>query len=193
MGELGERLRRARQQAGLSLAGMARRTGYSRGYLGNVETGERHATPDVIQAYERVLDDSVNRRQLLLGSVATLAASSTDDAAASIAHEIRNQRSGLLTQIQTSRETDKAIASMVGGDTPSLASLTKWARRGSAVIRVNAVGILAKVGSPLVDTEAITVLRADAEVRELYLTAVLGRVLALPRSMACSYLPADRV
>ncbi len=47
------------------------------------------------------------------------------------------------------------------------------------MLRVNAAGILAKTGSPLVDTEAVGVLRTDGEVRELYLTAVLARVLSL--------------
>lgn len=36
---------------------MAKRTGYSRSYLGNVETGERQVTPDVVRAYERVLGE----------------------------------------------------------------------------------------------------------------------------------------
>jgi hypothetical protein len=164
----------------LSLSGMAQRSGYSRGYLGNVETGERQVTSDVIRAYERALDDSVNRRQLLIGSLATLAASSADDAAVSIAHEIGNERSGLLTQIQTTHETDKAIASLVGRQAASVASLVKWTRLGSAVLRVNSVGILAKIRSPFADTEAINALRADGAVRELYLTAVLARILSLP-------------
>jgi len=35
--DLGPTLRQAREAAGLSLSGMARRTGFSRSYLGNVE------------------------------------------------------------------------------------------------------------------------------------------------------------
>jgi hypothetical protein len=160
---------------------MAKRIGYSRGYLGNVETGERQATPEVIRAYERVLGDSVNRRQLLIaGSLAALSAGSTGDAALGIAHEISNTRSGLLTEAQTSHATDRVIASIVARDTPSLASLAQWSRSGSAVLRVNAAGILAKVRSPPVDNEAIAVLRAAGAVRERYLAAVLARVLTLP-------------
>jgi predicted DNA-binding protein with PD1-like motif len=41
MSDLGERLKQARTEAGVSLAGMALRTGFSRSYLGNVETGAR--------------------------------------------------------------------------------------------------------------------------------------------------------
>lgn len=113
MSELGRKLREARDAAGLSLAGMASRTGYSRSYLGNVETGERAATLDVIKAYERALGDSVNRRQLILGSLAALANASDDDAAVSIAHEVANGPSGLLTTLQTAHATDKAIAALV--------------------------------------------------------------------------------
>jgi hypothetical protein len=53
-------------------------------------------------------------------------------------------------------------------------------RSGKAVLRVNASGILAKTGSPLVDNEAVSVLRTDGDVRELYLTAVVSRVLNIP-------------
>lgn len=55
MSDLGSTLRRARVAAGLSLSGMAKRTGYSRSYLGNAETGIRQVTPGLIRAYERVL------------------------------------------------------------------------------------------------------------------------------------------
>lgn len=183
MSELARTLMEARRQAGLSLAGMAKRTGYSRSHLGNVETGVRQVTPDIVRAYERVLgEDSVNRRQLLLGSLAVAVAvgSTSDGPALSIAHEITNSRSGLLTEAQTSHATDRTIAALVARDTPSLASLVKWCRTGSAVLQVNAAGILAKVGSPLVDNEAVGILRTNGDVRERYLTAVLSRVLSMP-------------
>ncbi|GAB1688796.1 helix-turn-helix domain-containing protein [Krasilnikovia sp. M28-CT-15] len=181
MTDLGLTMREVREEAGYSLSGMAKRTGYSRGYLGNVETGERQVTPDVIRAYERVLGDRLKRRQLLIaGGLAAFSAGSTRDAAVSIASEIGKTRNGLLLETQTSHATDRAIASIVARDTPSLAALVKWSRAGTAVLRVNAAGILAKVGSPLVDSEAIAALRTNATVRELYLTAVLSRVLALP-------------
>lgn len=180
MTELGLTLRQAREEAGLSLSGMAKRTGYSRSYLGNVETGERQVTPELIRAYEQVLGDKLKRRQLLLGGLGVVAAGSSNDAAVSIAHEIRDTRSALLTQVQTSYATDRSIAALVARDTPSLASLAKWSRSGNPVLRVNATGILAKIGSPFVDNEAVAVLRADGDVRERYLTAVLARLLGMP-------------
>jgi len=179
MGDLGRTLREAREQAGLSLASMAKRTGYSRGYIGNVETGVRAVTPDVIKKYESVLGEDLKRRQLLLGTVSALAAGAAPDTAASIANDINGGRTGMLTGIQTTHATDRAVASLVARNTPSVASLAKWTRSGKALLRVNAAGILAKVGSPTLDNEAVSVLQADAEVRELYLTAVLHRVLGL--------------
>jgi transcriptional regulator with XRE-family HTH domain len=161
------------------LSGIAKRTGYSRSYLGNVETGVRAVTPDVIKAYERALGDDVKRRQLILGSVAALTASSTPDTAAAIANDINGGRSGLLTDVQTTHATDRAVAGLVARQPGSVASLVRWADRGKPLLRVNAAGILAKIGSPTTDNEAISVLRADGRTRELYLTAVINRVLKM--------------
>lgn len=179
MGDLGRTLREAREEAGLSLAGMAKRTGYSRGYIGNVETGVRAVTPDVVRQYESVLGEDLKRRQLLLGTISALAASAAPDTAASIANDINGGRTGMLTGVQTTHATDRAVASLVARNSPSVASLAKWSRSGKALLRVNAAGILAKVGSPTIDNEAVAALQADAQVRELYLTAVLHRVLGL--------------
>ncbi|WP_328518311.1 helix-turn-helix domain-containing protein [Actinoplanes sandaracinus] len=191
MNHLGAILREARVKAGLSLAGMAKRTGYSRSYIGNIETGERQATPDVIRKYEEALGEDLNRRSLLMGSLGILAADSADDTATAIAHEVSNGRYGLLTELQTSHATDRGIAALVGRDAASLASLTKWSGRGNPLLRVNAAGILAKVPSPVVGSEAVTVLRNDGHVRELYVTAVLSRVLALPWNEAAGFATAD--
>ncbi len=53
---------------------MAKRTQYGKGFLSNVETGRRTATPDVILAYERVLGEDVQRRTLLTGLAASIVA-----------------------------------------------------------------------------------------------------------------------
>jgi transcriptional regulator with XRE-family HTH domain len=177
--DLGRTLREARQQARLSLSGMALRTGYSRSYLGNIETGIRPVTPDVIKKYESVLGDDVNRRHLLLGSIAALAAPSVPDTAVSIAHDISAGRTTMLTGVQTTHATDKAVAALVARNGGSVASLVKWSRSGNALLRVNAAGILAKVRSPTLDNEAVAALQADREARMLYLTAVIHRVLGL--------------
>ncbi|MFJ3930703.1 helix-turn-helix domain-containing protein [Streptomyces sp. NPDC090029] len=49
-------LRRTRQERGLSLADLARRTHYSKGYLSKIETGAKRATPDVARLCDQVLN-----------------------------------------------------------------------------------------------------------------------------------------
>lgn len=192
MNDLGRTLREAREQAGLSLAGMAKRTGFSKSYVGNVERGVRTVTPELIRAYERVLGDDLRRRQLLLGSIAALAGSSPPDVAVSIANDVAAGRSDFLTGLQTTHATDKAVAALIAQDSGSVASLVKWAGGGKdSLLRVNAAGILAKMRSPTVDNEAVSVLRADGGVRELYLTAVAARVLSLPWDDAASLAAGD--
>ncbi|HWD04271.1 MAG TPA: helix-turn-helix transcriptional regulator [Amycolatopsis sp.] len=53
--DLAARLRRARTDAGVSLAAMAARTHYSKPLLGLLETGKRTITPDHVAAYSRAL------------------------------------------------------------------------------------------------------------------------------------------
>jgi transcriptional regulator with XRE-family HTH domain len=69
-------LRLTREAAGFSLDTMVRRTHFSKCYLSCVETGKRRATPAVIQAYQAVLGDDMNRRQLLMALFAGAAAPS---------------------------------------------------------------------------------------------------------------------
>lgn len=58
--DLGESLRSARERAGLSLAGLARLTHYSKALLGHLETGRRAASPEHVTAYARALDVPVS-------------------------------------------------------------------------------------------------------------------------------------
>lgn len=57
----------------MSLSALAAKVNYSKSYLGNVETGERPVTPDVVLAYERALDP-MQRRGLLTGLAASAVA-----------------------------------------------------------------------------------------------------------------------
>ncbi|MFF3649227.1 helix-turn-helix domain-containing protein [Streptomyces sp. NPDC002181] len=58
-------LRRLRVQRGLSLADMARRTHYSKGYLSKIETGAKRATHDVALRCDRVLEAGGTLLQLV--------------------------------------------------------------------------------------------------------------------------------
>ncbi|WP_344413453.1 helix-turn-helix domain-containing protein [Amycolatopsis minnesotensis] len=53
--DLGECLRQAREEAGVSLAGLARKTHWSKALLGHLETGARDAKREHVVAYSRAL------------------------------------------------------------------------------------------------------------------------------------------
>lgn len=55
MADLGAALRGAREAAGVSLAGLARRTNFSKSLLGLIETGHRTVRPEHVQMYARAL------------------------------------------------------------------------------------------------------------------------------------------
>jgi hypothetical protein len=145
-----------------------------------VETGIREVTPGLIRAYARVLGEDLNRRTLLVGAASSFVSATVPDVAVDIAMDVSAERNRLLATVQTSHEVDKTIAALIAKDAPSLASLAKWIRRGSPVLRVNAAGILAKVCSPVMDNDVVAILKSDREVRDLYMTAVVSRVLGMP-------------
>ncbi|MFV2019842.1 helix-turn-helix domain-containing protein [Micromonospora sp. LOL_023] len=74
MNDIGEKLRAARESAGISLARMAALSHFSKGHLSNVEAGRRTATADVMIAYEQVLGDQMQRRGLIAGLAAGVVA-----------------------------------------------------------------------------------------------------------------------
>jgi hypothetical protein len=76
------------------------------------------------------------------------------------------------------------IREFVSRDESAAASLRQWMTRApSAVLRLNSAGVLAKVGGGVED-DVVRRLKADEDVRHLYLTAVASRVLDLPWAVA---------
>lgn len=117
----------------------------------------------------------VNRRAFL--SVAALTATH-GPLATEIVAGLAGADAVPLTQVQTTHATDLVIAATV--DAPVTARLRRWMLNGdTALLRVNAAGILAKVPGQDHAVEVTRVLQHDDQVRELYGTAVLARVGAL--------------
>jgi transcriptional regulator with XRE-family HTH domain len=86
---------------------------------------------------------------------------------------------GPLAMVQTTHGTDLVIAAVT--DKASARKLRGWMTDGgSSVLRVNAAGILAKMPGQDAAEDVATILSADDDVRQLYTTAVLARVGALP-------------
>lgn len=59
-----ERLRQAREAAGISQADVAREHGCSRVYINRVEAGEKPASGDLLAAYERAIDAKAKARRV---------------------------------------------------------------------------------------------------------------------------------
>ena len=98
--------------------------------------------------------------------------------AAELLASIAGGDAGALAAVQTTHGTDLVIASLA--DRPSTVQLRKWMKAGStAVLRVNATGILAKVPGQEPAADVARTLSADDEARHLYMTAVLARTCAL--------------
>jgi transcriptional regulator with XRE-family HTH domain len=173
-------LRGVRGAAGLSVRAMARLTHFSPSYLSMVEGGKRPASPEIVAAYERVLGvgglgEVVDRRRFLtVTALVAVRASLVSNLAASIA----GGDVGPLTAVQTTHEVDLSVAAVA--DRPMASKLIQWMLDGeTAVVRVNAAGILAKIPGQA-DADAVArSLRQDEEIRALYTTAVVARVCGL--------------
>jgi len=89
-------------------------------------------------------------------------------------------QSRLLATAQTRHATDLIIQQFVQRHEPSAKHLSGW-MNGSAnpVLRVNSAGILAKLGGLDLADSVVKTLHTDQDNRQLYLTAVASRVLAM--------------
>ncbi|MDG4765114.1 helix-turn-helix transcriptional regulator [Solwaraspora sp. WMMD406] len=86
--------------------------------------------------------------------------------------------SHLLSTAQTSHATDMRLSALTGEDEAARRGLASWMSWGATpVLRVNAAGVLAKVGVPDLGDSVVSALRIDRAARHLYLTAVAARVL----------------
>ncbi|MDH6580028.1 helix-turn-helix transcriptional regulator [Kitasatospora sp. MAP5-34] len=98
--------------------------------------------------------------------------------AASLTASVAGGDAGPLTTVQTTHGTDLVIASLA--DKGTTRNLSRWMTDGeSALLRVNAAGILAKVPGQDQAASVVRVLANDPETQRLYATAVLSRVGAL--------------
>ena len=122
----------------------------------------------------------VNRRSFLgLSAMIAVHGTVAKDLVASIA----GGDADTLAKIQTTHQTDIVTAAFA--DKPSIARLRQWADGGEhAILRVNAVGILAKLPRSDYAGRIAEALSHDDEMRGLYLTAVTGRVCAVDWAVA---------
>ena len=183
---VGRRLREQREAVGLSLSRLAAMAGYSRSHLSNMESGRRRATPALVRAYDVSLGEHMNidRRQLMAGLAGVIA---TEVVAA-----IGGNDAGALSRMQTTHATDLVVADL--SDVGTRRRLRRWMEDGdTAVLRVNAAGILAKVPGQDAAARIAAVLTHDPATRTLYTTAVLSRVCGLDWRAATRYASAPQM
>ena len=150
-----------------------------------------------LQVPQWVLEGSVQRREMLrlAGAIAGAAimGTRTHAAGADLYSSIAAGDDGPLAKTQTSHETDLMLAGLAGADRPVMLRLARWADDGgSAVLRVNAAGILAKTRSLDSAGLATSALRRDRDMRICYLRAVSARVGTGVRQLAAELAnPAD--
>lgn len=149
---------------------------------------QRIFSPPLPQAGEEDSEDPVNRREFLSLSALTAA---HRNLASELTASIAAGDGGPLATAQTTHGTDLVIAALT--DQGSTRRLRGWMNDGhNPVLRVNATGILAKLQDQDAARQVAAVLDADAEVRQLYTTAVVARVGGLPWATAAK-LAAGRV
>jgi hypothetical protein len=97
-----------------------------------------------------------------------------------IFYKLRDGDGYLLATAQTSHATDLRLGTLSRDDALARRELTTWMSNGpTPIVRVNAAGILAKVGVDDLSDAVIATLRTDPETRHLYLSAVASRALGI--------------
>ncbi|MFF0490111.1 helix-turn-helix domain-containing protein [Nocardia sp. NPDC004068] len=185
----GDELRRLREAAGLGLRKFADRSHFTRQYLSLIERGQRPVTSAVLAAYENVLgigvgdDGDVNRRSFLTVSVAAAAnVAVLNDLHASLAGGDPEP----LAVVQTSHAVDQVLATRLDGST--VRRLLAWSTdEPSDIVRVNAVGILAKLPGQGAARQVVRVIEHDSAVRSRYETAVVARLCGINHTQAHGY------
>ncbi|MFI6326602.1 helix-turn-helix domain-containing protein [Nonomuraea sp. NPDC050556] len=135
-----------------------------------------------LQVPWQVLEDARLHRRTFLMDIAAfgltpMLPAQIRDVATELFTSIAGGDSSPLATVQTSHVTDLNIAHQVAGDRFTSPRLMRWMDdANSAVIRVNAAGILAKTRDPEHADLVVQALVRDRDSRELYLRAVSARV-----------------
>lgn len=170
--DLGRLLRSARLDAGLSLAQMALETHFSKPYLGQVETGVRMATVDVVAAYERVLGEDMWRKEITHPGLIQVTGWTRLRA---LRDFVESGEPAVFAQAPTAHATDIAIGSRVSPD--GVRQFRRWMVDGkSSTLRTNALSVVAKLPGRANADLVVQVLEDDVNVRRLCLASDISRL-----------------
>lgn len=187
---LGSFIRMLREDLGYSQGRLAERlrelsgSAITREYVSRWERG--HRTPSrywlphlatALQVPISALEAERVRRRRFLQLAAAASMLSIPGPAGDVMASIAGGDPAPLAEVQTTHRADLAMAQLAGTDRASLLHLARWMSDGdSAVLRVNAAGILAKTTEPeMLDAVALTLGR-DHDTRQRYLWALSARV-----------------
>ncbi|ONI81618.1 hypothetical protein ALI144C_20180 [Actinosynnema sp. ALI-1.44] len=176
----GERLRAGRNYAGYSLRELAKATSYSAGYLGQVETGVRPATPDVIAAYEQVLGAGMRRRDITHPRLRKI---QDDKHLEQIREAVEAGNPGIFIEGPTSSTIDAAVCPLLGPN--GIENFRRWAKEGeTSTLRANAVSIVGFLPGRANAELVAEVLSSDAKVRRLCVASEVSRLMQWEWSIA---------
>ncbi|OZM71430.1 transcriptional regulator [Amycolatopsis antarctica] len=169
----GERLRAGRAYAGYSLRGLAKETAYSAGYLGQVETGVRPATPDVIAAYESVLGGGMRRRDITHPKLRKI---ENDEHLDEIRRAVESGDPSIFADGPTSSTIDAAVAPIISE--AGVEHFRRWAKDGkTSTLRANAVSIVGFLPGRDNAELVAEILTDDDRVRRLCLASEVSRLM----------------
>lgn len=171
--ESGPCLRASREYVKLSLADMALATSFSKSYLGQVETGVRPVTLDVVAAYERVLGVGMRRKDITHPKLQKIEG---PDHLSRIKAAVESGDPSIFAEGPTSSTIDAAVAPVVGS--AGIENFRRWAVEGkTSTLRANAVSIVGFLpGRENADLVA-RVLETDDRVRRLCLASEVSRLM----------------
>lgn len=158
---------------------MARETHYAKSYLGNVETGRRAVTPDILACYERVIgpagDSDVFRKDITHPGLTKIKGAAK---LAALSRAIEGGKPGIIAESPTAHSTDLAVAYRATPD--GIGQLRRWMTEGeTATLRTNALSMLSKMPGENNARLVIDVLENDPTVRRLCITSEVSRLLQL--------------
>lgn len=170
----GARLREERESAGLSLTEMAKKTRFSKSLLGMVETGQRAASDDLIEAYERVLGVDMWRKDITHSNLLIVDKASR----ARLLAGVEQGDPGALRNTPTAHRTDVSLGSVVSEK--AVEWFRKWAIEGdTATLRTNSLSVIAKLPGQENADLVIQVLENDPKVRRLIVASEISRLTQL--------------
>ena len=171
--ESGPALRSAREYAGFSLSAMADKSRFSKGYLGQVETGARPVTMEVVTAYEKVLGAGMRRKDITHPRLQRIR---DKKELARVQAAVESGDPDIFAEGPTSSTIDAAVAPIVGP--AGVRHFQQWAQEGAtSTLRANAVSILGFLpGRENADLVA-DILENDRLVRRLCLASEVSRLM----------------